>query len=180
MATRYSDNGGTGSGPQRDKFWPSTGVAIMLAAGGATIAKFPPGLDIGAAAVGLAMIVGSFVPWRAPLRSIGRGLGRGMQFFVEEGRSDASSRTCAAAVAMLDALLAKHDRLARRGHLFKLWAKGQLIAEYEYDAKDTVVNAIHKVWQVATVPPEIRRYAEQPRTRNDLQILRDWLSDRAD
>jgi hypothetical protein len=135
-------------------------------------------LAIGAG--GIAMVVGGFVPWRSVLHWIWRRLGQVVQGVVESGRSQAASQACHAAADLLEGLLVEHGRWAETRRWSQHLARRRLIAAYDRDAKQSVLNAIHKAWETESVPPQIMRYAKRPRNVGDLQQLRDWLRRRPD
>jgi hypothetical protein len=135
-------------------------------------------LAIGAG--GITMVVGPFVPWQAVLRWIWRGLGQGVQGVVESGRSQAASRACHAAADLLDGLLAEHRLWTETRRWSQHLAGRRLIAAYEREAKQPVLNAIHKAWEMESVPRQIMRYAKRPRNIGELQQLREWLRRRSD
>lgn len=155
------------------------GVTIVVYALAAAV-QVPHALVLAIGVGGIAMVVGPFVPWRAVLRWIWRGLGQGVQGVVESGRSQAASRACHAAADLLDGLLAEHCLWAEAGRWSQHLARRRLIAAYERHARQSILNAIHKAWEMESVPPRIMRYAKRPRNIGELQQLREWLRRRSD
>jgi hypothetical protein len=155
------------------------GVTIVVYALAAAV-KVPHALVLAIGAGGIAIAIGPFVPWRAVLRWIWRGLGQGVQGVVESGRSQAAYRACHAAADLLDELLAEHGLWAETRRWSQHLARRRLIAAYERDARQFVLNAIHKAWEMESVPPQIMRYAKGPRNIGELQQLREWLRRRSD
>ena len=179
---------GEGSGRRRyqpgarsrsDRASAGVGITIVVYALAAAV-KVPHALVLAIGTGGVAMIFGPFVPWRAVRRSISRGLGQGVQGVVESGRSQAASRACHAAADLLDSLLIEHGLQAEARRWNQHLARRRLIAAYERDARQPVLNAIHKAWEMESVPPRIMRYAKRPRNLGELQQLRGWLLRRSD
>lgn len=169
----------TGSRSRSNRASVGVGVTIVVYALAAAV-KVPHALVLAIGAGGIAMVVGPFVPWRTVLQWIWRGVGQGVQGVVENGRNQAAFRACHAAADLLDRLLAEHGLWTETRRWSQHLAGRRLITAYERDAKQLVLNAIHKAWETESVPPQIMRYAKRPRNIGELQQLREWLRHRSD
>jgi hypothetical protein len=162
-----------------DRASVGVGVTIIVYALAAAV-KVPHALVLAIGAGGIAVIVGPFVPWRTILRWLWQRVGQGVQGAVESGRSQAASRACHAAADLLDELLAEHVVWEQARRWSQHLARRRLLIAYERNGRQLVLNAIHKAWETESVPPQIIRYAERPRSIGELQRLREWLRHRSD
>jgi hypothetical protein len=103
--------------------------------------------------------------------------GRVISALIGYGNRSNVSQTCTEVADALERLLREvaDGYWKEMGAVAKYRANRQVIRRYKLEHRQNVCNAIAQAGAIVSVPPEIKRYAEQPRNVNDLLWLRDWL-----
>ncbi len=130
-------------------------------------------LTAGAAAV----LVAYLGPW-ARLGRWMRGLfGRGVHDALMEGEQSALAEECEGAAQKLDALLAADVQAlwGKQTCLRELRENKRRINAYHREHRPAAQGAVELARLTITVPPNILRFAEDPKYVGELQYLRDWL-----
>ena len=128
------------------------------------------------------VLVVAFGPWTGLGRAARRRIGSGMNRALYDGELQALALLCANAAGALDSLLAPgFDALWRKPTILTEHRRNKrLIAAYHREHGPLVQSAVGRARLTLSVPPNIVRFAEDPRSVADLQYLRDWLRRIAD
>lgn len=159
---------------RRDGVVLGCAVTILVSAVPAAV-KLSEAVAFGLIGVAILMIMVSLGWWRALARTVRRWISRNLHGLMADGDDAAVGLVCEMAAAHLDELVQTSDLWSKPTRLSKHLANKRLVAEYKKSHRPSVQNAINQARMIVSVPPNIVRYAEEPGSLGDLQLLRDWL-----
>lgn len=156
--------------------WGGLGCAIpILLFALADVGGLPKAVVVGFGIASFAAII-VYLRWWSPLAGKAyRGVGRGLHNMLKEAALDAASNACGAVAIDLDHLLDRRDVGARHGMFSELLHSRHILTGYHNDLRAAAEDAVNQARGVVSVPPEVVRCAERPRSVADLKYFRDWL-----
>jgi hypothetical protein len=168
--------GRLGRGPH----WGGLGCAIpVLLFVLAYLGGFPLAVLL---ALGIASVLAivACLPWSSLVVGATGWLGTALHRTFEEAAIRSARNACAAAATALDRLLDRHESKPRHGIVAEFRHSRYVLPRYGGNLRKTVEYAVGQARDVVSVPPEVVRCAERPRSVADLEFLRDWLRRIAD